>query len=231
MNNNVSMRSLKIAHECPKHKVQAVSVLLWNRRSSRPLKESKSKQPKTNKINKITIMLNCQQSTVGTAGFQRSLSLKAGVGFGCQFIKRVRSATWTLPTSTRIHPPPSLPPSVAPFTLPGWAVHRGACRPAPWWSTRSLSCWSEGPGARCGQPSGVRPCRSRDAHTPGTPPEPGGSGENGGPEICVRRRRRTRKCSLPLPSQKAGASVPNVLVIFWSRWTYCTLGAKISMPE
>lgn len=46
MNNNVSMRSLKIAHECLKHKVQAVSVLLWNRRSSRPLKESKSKQPK-----------------------------------------------------------------------------------------------------------------------------------------------------------------------------------------
>lgn len=51
-------------------------------------------------------MLNCQQSTVGTAGFQRSLSLKAGVGFGCQFVKSTRSAASTLPTSTRV--PPSL---------------------------------------------------------------------------------------------------------------------------
>ena len=40
-------------------------------------------------------MLNCQQSTV--AGFQRSLSLKAGVGFGCEFIKSTRSAARTLP--------------------------------------------------------------------------------------------------------------------------------------
>lgn len=40
-------------------------------------------------------MLNCQQST---AGIQKSLSLKAGVGFGCQFIKSMR----TLPASTRM---------------------------------------------------------------------------------------------------------------------------------
>lgn len=52
---NMSCRwevSLKIAHECPKHKVQAVSVL-GNRRSPRPLKESEGKQPKTDKKNKI----------------------------------------------------------------------------------------------------------------------------------------------------------------------------------
>lgn len=52
-------------------------------------------------------MLNCQQSTVGTAGIQRSLSLKAGVGFGCQFIKSAKTASQTLSASTRM-PPSSL---------------------------------------------------------------------------------------------------------------------------
>lgn len=52
-------------------------------------------------------MLNCQQSTVGTAGIQRSLLLKAGVGFGCQFVKSTRTATETHPSSTWT-PPPSV---------------------------------------------------------------------------------------------------------------------------
>lgn len=137
-------------------------------------------------------MLNCQQSTVGTAGFQRSLLLKAGVGFGCQFIKSTRGATGRLPrtllTSTR------MPLSVAPFTRLGSAVRRGVCRPAPSWSTRSLSCWSGGRGARCCRASAVPPCRSLDARTPGIPPGPGGSGENGGPEICMKNRRLISKC-------------------------------------
>lgn len=137
-------------------------------------------------------MLNCQQSTGGTAGFQRSLSLKAGLGFGCQFIKRVRSA---------VRPPPSHPYAslVSPlFTPPGWAVRRGACRPAPWWSTRSLSCWSGGPGPRCYPVSAAPSCRSPDAHTPGSPPEPGGHGQSGGPEICMRTKRSISECSTSL---------------------------------
>lgn len=51
-------------------------------------------------------MLNCQESTVGTAGIQRSLSLKAGVGFGCQFIKSTKTASQTLPAATLIPPSP-----------------------------------------------------------------------------------------------------------------------------
>lgn len=50
-------------------------------------------------------MLNYQQSTAGTAGFQRSLSLKAGVGFGCQFIKS---------TEERHADPPHFHPNASP---------------------------------------------------------------------------------------------------------------------
>lgn len=52
-------------------------------------------------------MLKCQQSTVGTAGFQRSLSLKAGLDLVVKFFfcsKSTRSAVWSYPASTQILP-------------------------------------------------------------------------------------------------------------------------------
>lgn len=45
-----------------------------------PLKESESERNETK-----SKMLKCQQSTVGTAGFQRSLSLKAGLDLVVKF--------------------------------------------------------------------------------------------------------------------------------------------------
>lgn len=59
-------------------------------------------------------MLNCQQSTVGTAGFQRSLLLKAGVGFGCQFMRSTRR-TYTNPPYYHPIAFPSLPRSLNPY--------------------------------------------------------------------------------------------------------------------
>lgn len=77
--------------------MQAVSVL-GNDRCSPPAKEPKSERPKTKPK-----MLSCRQSASGPAGFQSSVLLKAGLGFGCLFIKNNQKPSLP-PLRRSLHP-------------------------------------------------------------------------------------------------------------------------------